>query len=134
LENTTVVRKDPLRYVNAEAINLIVLPGGLNLGEKLGDFAVVIHPGTQSVSYAVYADVGPAHKIGEGSIALVNKLGLPSSPKTGGVGHGIVYIVFPGSAQTFPLSQADNKTGAALFAKWGGLDRAKNSFSEINWC
>jgi len=49
LEKTTVVRKDPLRYVNAEAINLIVLPGGL----KLGDFAVVIHPGTQSVSYAV---------------------------------------------------------------------------------
>jgi hypothetical protein len=38
LGNTTVVRKDPLRYVNAEAINLIVLPGGLNLGEKLGDF------------------------------------------------------------------------------------------------
>ena len=116
--------------MNAEAINLIVLPGGLNLG----DFAVVIHPGTQSVSYAVYADVGPAHKIGEGFIDLANKLGLPSSPKTGGVGHGIVYIVFPGSGQTFPLSQADNKTGAALFAKWGGLDRAKNSFSEINWC
>ena len=59
-----------MRYVNAEAINLIVLPGGLSLGEKLGDFAVVIHPGAQSVSYAVYADVGPAHKIGEGSIAL----------------------------------------------------------------
>ena len=37
---------------------------------------------------------------------------------------------FPSSsAQTFPLFQADNKTGAALFAKWGGLDRAKDSFS-----
>jgi hypothetical protein len=134
LENTTVVRRDPLRYVNAETINFIVLPGGLNLGEKLGDLAVVIHPGTESVSYAVYADVGPAHKIGEGSIALANALGLPSSPKTGGVGHGIVYIVFPGSAQTFPLSQPDiDKTSAALFAKWGGLDKARNSFPEISW-
>ena len=134
LENENVPRENPQRYVNAEAINFIVLPAGLNLGAKLGDFAVVIHPGTQSISYAVYADVGPAHKIGEGSIALASSLGLPSSPKAGGVGHGINYIVFHGTAGTFPLSQPDiDKAGATLFAKWGGLDRAKESFLELNW-
>jgi hypothetical protein len=134
LENANFSRKDPRRYVNAEAINFIVLPGSLNLGTKLGDFTVVIRPETQSLSYAVYADNGPTNKIGEGSIALANALGLPSSPKTGGVGHGIVYIVLRGSAQTFPLSQAEiDKTGSALFAIWGGLDRAKKSFPKINW-
>jgi hypothetical protein len=134
LEDSNCDPKDPHRYVNAEAINFIVLPGRLGLGAKLGDFAVVLRPYTGAYDYAVYADVGPASKIGEASIALANALGIPSSPKSGGIGHGIAYIVFPGSAQSWPLSQPDiDQYGAQLFSKWGGLDKAKDCFPDLNW-
>ena len=126
LEDPNCDRKDPRRYVNAEAVNFIVLPGRVGLGAKLGDFAVVIRPATRDYDYAVYADVGPASKIGEGSIALANTLGIPSSPKTGGTGHGIVYIVFPGTQARWPLTQPEiDQYGAQLFAKWGGVDKGK---------
>jgi Fungal chitosanase of glycosyl hydrolase group 75 len=134
LEDPNCDPKDPNRYVNAEAINFIVLPGRLGLGSKLGDFAVVLHPATGASAYAVYADVGPANKIGEGSIALANALGIPSSPKTGGTGHGIAYVVFPGSKTDWPLSQSDiDQQGAQLFSNWGGLDKAKDCFQDMNW-
>ena len=120
--------------MNSEAINFIVLPAGLNLGAKLGDYAVVIRPETGAITYAVYADVGPAGKIGEGSIALANALGVPSSAKTGGTGSGIIYLVLPGSANSFPSSQADvDSSGAAFLAICGGLDRVRESFSKMNW-
>jgi hypothetical protein len=134
LEDPNYDRKDPRRYVNAEAVNFIVLPGRLGLGAKLGDFAVVIRPATAAYDYAVYADVGPANKIGEGSIALAAALGIPSSPKTGGVGHGIVYIVFPGSAQGWPHSQPEiDQNAAGLFSSWGGIDKAKDCFPHLEW-
>ncbi|MBV8533805.1 MAG: hypothetical protein JO207_08385 [Verrucomicrobia bacterium] len=134
LQNPSFDRKDPRRYVNSEAISFIVLPAGLNLGAKLGDYAVVIRPETGAIAYAVYADVGPAGKIGEGSIALANALGVPSSAKTGGVASGIIYLVLPGSADAFPSSQADIDTaGAAFLAIWGGLDRVRDKFSKMKW-
>ena len=134
LEDSNCDRKDPRRYVNAEAVNFIVLPGRLGLGAKLGDFAVVIRPATGAYDYAVYADVGPANKIGEGSIALAAALGIPSSPKSGGVGHGIVYIVFSASGQGWPLSQPEiDQYGGQLFAKWGGVDKAKDCFPDSDW-
>jgi hypothetical protein len=39
LEDSSVGREDPRRYVNAEWINFFVLPGKLGLGAKLGDLA-----------------------------------------------------------------------------------------------
>lgn len=134
LQDLNCDRKDPRRYVNAEALNFIVLPGRIGLGVKLGDFAVVIRPATGAYEYAVYADVGPTNKIGEGSIALAAALALPSNPKSGGIGHGIAYIVFPGGDQKWPLSQPEiDQYGAQLFAKWGGLDKAKACFPELQW-
>jgi hypothetical protein len=134
LEDPNYKREDTRRYVNAEAINFIVLPGRLGLGAKLGDFAVVIHPETGVHAYAVYADVGPANKIGEASITLANALGIPSSPKSGGIGHGIGYIVFPRSAQHRPLSQQEiDQHGARLFSRWGGIDRAKDFLPQLKW-
>ena len=134
LQDSNCDRKDPRRYVNAEAISFVVLPGRIGLGVKLGDFAVVIRPATGAYEYAVYADVGPANKIGEGSIALAAALGVPSNPKSGGIAHGIAYIVFPGSAQRWPLSQPEiDQYGAQLFSKWGGLDKAKACFPDLQW-
>ncbi|MBV8176491.1 MAG: hypothetical protein JO151_18275 [Verrucomicrobia bacterium] len=127
-------RRNPRRYVNAETVNFIVLPRGLNLGAKPGDYAVVIRPKTGAIGYAVYADIGPARHIGEGSIALAKALGIPSNAKTGGVANGIVYIVFHGSAKPLSPFQPDiDKAGAALFANWGGRERAQDSFPEIDW-
>ena len=134
LEDPNCDRKDPRRYVNAEAVNFIVLPGRLGLGAKLGDFAVVIRAATGAYDHAVYADVGPASKIGEGSIALAATLGIPSSPKSGGIAHGLVYIVFPDSAQGWPLSQPEiDQNAAGLFSTWGGVDTAKDCFPTLDW-
>jgi hypothetical protein len=127
-------RKDPRRYVNSEAVNFIVLPRGLDLGAKLGDFATVIRPASGVCAYAVYADVGPVAKIGEGSIALAAALGIPSNPKTGGIAHGIIYLVLPGSGRGWPLSQSEiNRYASPLFRKWGGIAMAKACFRDLQW-
>jgi hypothetical protein len=134
LEDPRREAKDPRRYVNAEAINFIVLPSGLGLGAKLGDFAVVIRPETQSYDCALYADEGPPRKIGEASIALAKALGIPARPKSGGVAHGIVYLVFPGTEKGWPNSEGEiDQYGATLFAKWGGIEKVKDCFPDLNW-
>jgi Fungal chitosanase of glycosyl hydrolase group 75 len=134
LEDTSLPASNPRRYVDSESINFIVLPGGLGLNQKLGDFAVVINPKNSKVGFAVYADAGPRNKIGEGSIALAKALGVPNNPKNGGVGHGIVWIVFPGSKTGWPLTQAQiNQQAGALFQQWGGLAQAKACFPDLPW-
>lgn len=99
-----------------------VLPGGFtakHAGVKLGDIAAVIHAG--KVVYAIYGDVGPTGKIGEGSIRLAELLGIPASPTSGGVSSGVFYIVFPGSGTGRPLSNAEiDQRGAARLAQSGG--------------
>jgi hypothetical protein len=133
LEDPTRDRTDPLRYVDSESINYFVLPGKLGLA-KLGDFGVVIRPKTNSYDYAIYADSGPATKLGEGSIALAAALGIPSNPKRGGVDSGIITIVFPGTTKGWPLTQVEiDLNGAALFAAWGGLEQAKECFPDADW-
>lgn len=134
LQDPNKKASDPTRYVDSESISFIVLPGGLGLGQKLGDFAVVINPATGAYEYAVYADSGPSNKIGEGSIALAKTLGVPSSPKNGGVSAGIIYIVFPNSKKGWPLTQSDiDQYAAALFGAWGGIAQAKAVFPFVNW-
>jgi hypothetical protein len=133
LEDTSKDPTDPRRYVDSESINFFVLPGKLGLA-KLGDFGVVVRPATNNYDYAIYADVGPAAKIGEGSIALAASLGIPSNPKKGGTDSGIIYIVFPGSRQGWPLTQVQiDQHGAALFADWGGLEKVKELFPDAPW-
>jgi uncharacterized membrane-anchored protein YhcB (DUF1043 family) len=127
-------RTDPRRYVNAEAVNYIVLPPEVNLGAKLGDFAVIIRPETGAHACAVYADFGPKSKIGEGSIALADALGISSNFYSGGVVNGIVYIVFPGSTLGWPLSQQEiDQKATALFSNWGGMEKAKKCFPNLTW-
>jgi Fungal chitosanase of glycosyl hydrolase group 75 len=134
LEDSSKDSTDPRRYVDSESINYFVLPGKLALKAKLGDFGVVIRPKTGAYDYAIYADSGPANKLGEGSISLAASLGIPSNPKKGGVDKGIITIVFPGTTKGWPLTQIDiDSNGSALFAKWGGLDKAKECFPDADW-
>jgi hypothetical protein len=125
LEDKTKDKYDPCRYVNAEVIPYIVLPGKLYTRAKinLGDFAAVINKKNGKVAYAIFADVGPADKLGEGSIALANNLGIYSSPKDGGVNEGIIYIVFPGSGNGQSRSLEEiHSYGNNLLNDWGGQD------------
>lgn len=101
-QTQTSLRHPDGRSVNAETVPYFVLPGGQykHLGIKLGDIAAVRYNG--KVAFAVFADVGPRHKLGEGSIALAQELGIPASPRTGGVRGGVEYMVFPGSGNGTP--------------------------------
>lgn len=91
---------NPLRYVDSENIPYIALPSALQslAGIVKGDLAFVRNSSNGYTSCAYFADTGPAGKLGEGSMFLADRLGINSSPKTGGTSLGIIdYIVFPQS-------------------------------------
>jgi len=44
--------------------------------------------------FGIFGDAGPASIIGEASFAMAEALGIPSSPRTGGVDAGVTYLVF----------------------------------------
>jgi hypothetical protein len=130
LEDTSKATTDPQRYVDSSKIPYIVLPGNHSAGAKLGDFAVVFNHKNGKIANAIYADIGPSNKIGEGSIALAEALGISSSPRTGGVGEDVMYIVFPGSGNGKPRSLDDINTEATKhFKDWGGMARLNACFS-----
>jgi hypothetical protein len=114
---------DPTRYVDASKIPYIVLPGGLarQLGARLGDFAAVFNLRNGKTAYAIFGDIGPVDRIGEGSIALAEDLGIRSDARRGGGRRGILYLVFPGSgnAQPRPIEEI-NAEGEKLLQAWGG--------------
>ncbi len=134
LQDSSKERTDPTRYVDADTVPFFVLPGNARFGASLGDFGFVVNSKNGKSCGCIYADSGPAGNIGEGSIALAEALGVPSSPKNGGTGHGIVFVVFPGSRKGWPMSTDEIKaTGEEIFAQWGGMDRLKAALPEIEW-
>lgn len=114
---------DPLRYVDASRIPYVVLPGGTvrRLGARPGDFSVVLNQRNGRSSYAIFGDVGPHDRIGEGSVALAENLGIHSDARNGGARDGILYLVFPGSGDGRPRTIEEiNAEGEKLFQAWGG--------------
>jgi hypothetical protein len=127
LQDKHLARTDPRRYVDSSTIPYISLPGhhGEVLHALLGDLAMVINGRNGHRSAAIYADVGPRAKIGEGSIALARALGLNDNARHGGTdSHSIIYIVFPhsGHGRPLPLSSIQAQ-GNQLFQQWGGLPK-----------
>ena len=117
---------DPTRYVDASKIPFIVLPGGLtrDVGARPGDFAAVINQGNGKRSYAIFGDVGPSDRIGEGSVALAENLGVRSDARNGGARRGILYLVFPGSGNGQPRSIEEiNAETEKLIQDWGGTSQ-----------
>jgi Fungal chitosanase of glycosyl hydrolase group 75 len=114
---------DPTRYVDASRIPFVVLPGGMarQLGARPGDFAVVFNLRNGRSSYAIFGDVGPYDRIGEGSVALAENLGIRSDARNGGARRGILYLVFPGSGNRGPrTSEEINAEGQKLLQDWEG--------------
>ncbi|MES2287103.1 MAG: fibronectin type III domain-containing protein [Bacteroidota bacterium] len=126
LINTAYAATSPFRYVNSEAIPFFVLPTAVKtLGNiQLGDIGYVYNTVTGLGCYAIFADGGPAGKLGEASIYLANQIGVNSNARSGGTSQGIIdYIVFPGSGagQGVHKTIAEiNTIGAAKIATVGG--------------
>jgi hypothetical protein len=144
---TTLVDKskpesDQDRYVDSERVAYVVLPlrtltrmaaakGGAALPLRLGDLAFVRNRKNGKSAFAIFADVGPAQKIGEGSIALADALQIPSSPRHGGAGDGVQVVVFPGSGDRRPKPQVDiDREGRAALERWGGPARLDACFAD----
>lgn len=114
--------RDPRRYVDSERIPYVAVPPDLQgqRGVRMGDVALVLYQGR--CQGAVVADTGPRGHYGEGSIALAQALGIPSSPRAGGVAWGVTWLVWPGSSGGWPREPAEVHVQAVrLFAEWGGV-------------
>lgn len=123
-------RTDPARYVDASKVPYIVLPGELSrqIGARLGDFALVFNRRNGATAGAIFADIGT---LGEGSIALADKLDIFSDARRGGTRGGVVYLVYPGSGNRQPRSLDDiNSETAKLFQDWGGIDKLNSCAAE----
>lgn len=88
----------PSAYVDAETVPYIVVPPAIIsgvAGAVLGCRARVTYKG-KSVD-ALVADVGPRTKVGELSIAAARAVGIPSSPRNGGISEfHVLYELWPG--------------------------------------
>lgn len=131
LFDKTKARVDPRRYVNPNEIPYVVLPLDEHGDARLGDFCVAVNRKNGRLSHAIFADLGPAGQIGEGSTILAETLGINSDPKYGGTSDGVIYIVFPNSGNGNPRPLADiNAASERLFEALGGMERVKACFSD----
>jgi len=126
LSDRTKPVNDPTRYVDASKIPFIVLPGAMarQIGARPGDFAVVFNQRNGKSSYAIFGDVGPSDRIGEGSVALAENLGIRSDARNGGARRGILFLVFPGSGNGRPRPIEEiNSESEKLLQAWGGTSQ-----------
>ncbi|MCC7535227.1 MAG: glycoside hydrolase family 75 protein [Deltaproteobacteria bacterium] len=65
-------------------------------GIRIGQVGLVLY--RDRMVFGIFGDAGPASIIGEASFAMAEALGIPSSPRTGGVDSGVTYLVFTGDA------------------------------------
>jgi hypothetical protein len=133
LRNNRLQRADPRSYVDSTTVPYISLPKHTHekLRSYLGDLAFVINTTSGKASGAIYADVGPALKIGEGSIALAKALGVNSNARHGGVQSNIIYVVFPHSGTGAPVDTLRIDAGARkMFHDWGGFSQLEALFPE----
>jgi hypothetical protein len=117
--------RDPRRFVDAASIPYVVLPPVGFKHAKLGDFATVFNRRNGKVAEAIVADESaPELKMGEGSIALAVALGIDSNPRSGGIEHGVAYVIYPGSGNGKPRALDDIvSTSRRYFQTWGGLQK-----------
>jgi hypothetical protein len=119
---------DPKRYLNSSEVPYIAIPPDARpLGVHLGDVCVVFHK--DFFCGAIVGDVGPRGKFGEISIKLAENLSIPSSPKNGGVGRSVRYVIFPGSSKGWPRVVKDIQDQAmSLYQIWGGSLKLEEVF------
>ncbi|PTY02958.1 hypothetical protein DB346_08070 [Verrucomicrobia bacterium LW23] len=121
LQDTGFSADNPARYVDAVAVPYFNLPSSHTSAAVPGDLGVIINLETERIAPAIYADDGPASMLGEASIAAAELLGIPPSPRTGGVNSGVLYIIFPGTGEGKPLPRIEiGKRAITKFDSIGG--------------
>jgi hypothetical protein len=133
LANRSHRQCDPRHYVDATQVPYVVLPPNvLAVGRaRVGDFAAVHNRLNGQTAFAIFADVGPLGRIGEGSVALAQALGIPARgmPIHGGQNHAVCYLIFAGSGNRRPRTAAEiERSGTQLFQAWGGVARLQALF------
>lgn len=131
-------RNTSLRYADNSSINsnevpYFVLPGPkpwyASRGVSLGDYAAIIFK--DKLAFAVFADIGPKKKLGEGSLELMRRLGQErmkpnNTVKNAGMGPRVLTIVFPGSGASAHRSRqaklltSIEQTAKPIFKNLGG--------------
>ncbi len=122
---------DPSRYVDATKIPYVALPEEIaeSGGLQLGDFAFVVNLRNRRSSFAIYADIG---SLGEGSVALAERLGISPNARQGGESGGVLYLFFPGSGNRQPRTAEEIQTeGERLLSDSGAIEEL-SSCSENN--
>jgi hypothetical protein len=116
LANGAKKTTDPTRYVNSSGVPYVAIPPKFSASFKLGDIALVVNKKNGKRCYAIFADTGPANKIGEGSIFLAEKLGIISNPKRGGTDKNVIYILFKksGTGKVLSNEEIESKGKARL--------------------
>lgn len=122
---TILNERDPRRYVDAAKIPYVVLPPVGLKHVKMGDFATVVNLKNGTVAAAIVADESAPHlKLGEGSIALADGLGIDSNPRYGGSDGGVAYVIYPDSGNGKPRALEDIIANSQRqFQMWGGLEK-----------
>lgn len=124
---TSMRYDDPkAKYVNAEEVPYVVLPRGQYQphGVQVGDMALVRNKENGKMAVAVFGDVGPKTKRGEGSMALARDLGLNPSPKHGGTQENkIEYLAFPKTRGERPKNQEELLSRISAMEKRLGISR-----------
>lgn len=136
LESRSTVAKDTIvelkrwSFLVGAADPFIVLPSfmvGKTDGQpRIGDYAVVIAKGT--IYPAILGDLGPNSKIGEASLRICREIMPESGADRRPVSRpGVIYLVFPGSADK-PFTSPDYDHWSArcheLWKQFGGSDTA----------
>ena len=88
-------------------------------GISAGQVALVLY-GDRMI-YGIFGDAGPSAIIGEGSFAMAQALGIPSSPRTGGVDSGVTYLVFTGAAARVAHNESHAEAVSLGEALLGGV-------------
>ncbi|MBI3553759.1 MAG: hypothetical protein HY077_14780 [Elusimicrobia bacterium] len=113
------------RSLDATKVPYIVLPLSYH-GAELGDLALVEYRGRKV--WAVCGDRGP--RFGEASAAAAQALGINPDGRSGGVGSGVTYTVFPGSSGARPRDEAElaafiDRSAPSLYARLGRNDETR---------
>lgn len=119
-----------LNQLDQRIIPAFVLPGGRNVvrnfGAGVGDLLVAFNPLNNVVSMAVVGDVGPADKLGEGSVGLnMALLGRTEQPTTYREALGLdtgnremLIAIIPNSRAFNPRRPFTNENIAARVEEW----------------
>lgn len=129
-QNQIYEERDPKRYIDATKIPYIALPSDFarRYSINLGDLVLVRNQANSRSAYAIFADVGPKGRIGEGSIALAKRLGIPANPRHDSAEDGVTYLIFPGSALPADrriTARTIKSAAARLYHRWGGTERLR---------